>query len=260
MSSLTLGRPGSAGARAGTSDASDARVEAAAEVRQGVLAMLPVLIGYVPFAAIVGTTIARHGEPLAAWAATWLIYGGAAQLAVLTTLGAGSGVLLAAAAGLVVNTRLVVYSATMARHWQGEPRGFRALAAALLTDASWMLGLDRYQRAGSRMQARWFYLGAATTLFSCWVGMVTVAALLGNRLPADLDLSVAVPLCLLAMVSSGLRSRGGAAAGGAATLAAFTTQALPAGAGVLVAAAAGALAGCLADRTGRPGGEPGGRR
>jgi predicted branched-subunit amino acid permease len=236
------------------------RSPAAVEARRGAVAMLPVLIGYVPFAAIVGTTVARHQEFVAAWVATWLIYGGAAHLAVLATVSAGSGVVLAAVAGILVNTRLVVYSATMARHWGPERRRFRALAAALLTDAAWLLALARYDQPGTRAERRWYYLGAATTLFVSWNVMITVAALLGNRIPVEVDLTVAMPLCLLAMVSPSLRSRGGVAAAGAAVVAALTTAPLPAGTGVLVAAAAGALAGCLVDRAGRGRSRQGGAR
>jgi predicted branched-subunit amino acid permease len=261
MSAPALVRTMAAGADgAAGGGRTSSRSPAAGEVRRGALTMLPMLIGYAPVAAIVGTAIAGHDEPLAAWTATGLVYGGAAQLALLATLSAGSGAVLAAAAGLVVNTRLMAYAATMTRHWHHESRRFRALAGAVLTDASWILGLARYQQPGSRYERRGYYLGAAVTLFGSWLGMVTVAALLANRLPVHLDLTVAMPLCLLAMVSSGLRNYGGSAAAGAGAVAAVTTSALPVGTGVIVAAAAGAAVGCFVDRWTRRRTAMGGRR
>jgi predicted branched-subunit amino acid permease len=251
MSVQALVRPVAAGVSAAAPGRTGRRSSAIPEVRRGALAMLPVLIGYAPVAAVVGNAIARHDEPLAAWMATGLIYGGAAQLAVLATLSAGAGVILATAAGLVVNTRLAAYAATMGRHWRDEPLRFRVLASALLTDVSWMLGLARYDQPGTSEQKRWHYLGAGTTLFVSWVSMVTTAALVGRHLPFEIDLTVAMPLCLLAMVSPGLRSWGGAAAAAGAGIVAFTTGALPAGAGIIVAAVAGAIAGCFVDHAAR---------
>src|SRR5690348_16065464 len=49
--------------------------------RQGGVAMLPLLVGFVPFALVVGSVATEHGGPFAAFAGGWLIFGGSAQLA-----------------------------------------------------------------------------------------------------------------------------------------------------------------------------------
>src|SRR6266545_3706741 len=159
----------------------------AGEVRRGVADMLPVVVGYVPFAAVVGGAVAAHPDPVPAWLATPLVYGGAAQLAVLQAVQAGSGAAVAAAAGLLVNARLLVYSADMAPHWGGRRVPARMAAAALITDASWALGVRRHQAPGTADGRFRHYLAAAATLAGCWLVLVTAAALLGSRLPLGGD-------------------------------------------------------------------------
>jgi predicted branched-subunit amino acid permease len=76
-----------------------------------------------------------------------------------------------------------------------------------------------------------------------------VVGLAGHGADLAVDLSLAAPLCLLAMVAPSLRSRGGQFTAAAAVPATLLSSSLPAGIGLLVASAAGALAGLVGDRT-----------
>jgi predicted branched-subunit amino acid permease len=220
----------------------------ASDARRGAVAMLPMLLGYAPFAAVVGATVAAQDEPVAAWAGTWLIYGGAAQLAVLGAVGAGSGLAVAVVAGILVNARLLVYSATLAGHWRTDRRRVRALAAALLTDATWALALRRYNEPGTAAQRRWYYFGAALTLWFGWVAMVTAASVLGDRLDVTIGLGLVAPLCLLFLLAPALRTPSGRATASVAALVAVGADVIAFDAGLLAAVAAGAVAGLSADR------------
>lgn len=217
------------------------------EARRGAMAMLPMLVGYAPFAAVVGAAVAAQDERLAAWAGTWLIYGGAAQLAVLGAVGSGSGLAVTVAAGMVINARLLVYSAALAPHWRTERRWVRTLAAALLTDVTWALALRRYSEPGTASQRRWYYFGAALTLWSGWVAMVTTAAILGDRFEVDPGLGLAAPLCLLFLVVPALRTPGGRASAAVAVPVAIGAAVMAVDAGLVAAAAAGCVAGLLVE-------------
>ncbi len=218
------------------------------EARRGALDMLPMLVGYAPFAVVVGTTIAAQHEPLAAWAGTWAIYGGAAHLAVLSGISAGSGWAVAILAGLLVNARLLVYSASIAAPWREQPRRSKVLAAALLTDAVWAAATSRNAKPGTDAQRRRYYLGAACTLWTGWLIMVSAAALSGSRLPAGDHLALAPALCLLALIGPTLRTSAGRAAAGGAALVAMIPDRWAGGAGLLVAVAVGTAAGLFGDR------------
>ena len=84
------------------------------------MAIAPLLIGFAPYAVVVGSVIGAHSSPAAGWAGTWLIFGGSAHLATLNALDDGSA-LLAALTGLLVNARLLVYSASLGGRWRHQP-------------------------------------------------------------------------------------------------------------------------------------------
>ena len=119
------------------------------EMRRGAAAMTAMLAGIVPLGLVVGATAAEHSSQGAAFAATWALYGASAHLAFLDLTDSGAGALLTVATCLLINARLVVYSASMAGHWRGEGTRFKALAAATIVDPSFALGDARYREPGS---------------------------------------------------------------------------------------------------------------
>ena len=214
----------------------------ATQLRDGFRAMGPVIVAYVPFALVVGASIASSAQPWAAWAGTWLVYGGAAHLALLDVLAHGGGWLPAAAVGLLVNVRLTAYAAAMAPAWRTEPAWRRIVAAVMLTDAPWALARDRARNAPS------YYLGAALALFIAWPLMVTVGTLVGDHVAAVPITDLLTPLTLGAVVVPQLRQRPVAVAMAAATVTAVVTSRADAGAALLLAGAVGAATGLLAER------------
>src|SRR3954464_13109437 len=87
-----------------------------ADAWSGATAMLPLLASYAPFGCLVGVAVAQSSSPAAAWTGTWLIFGGTAHLVALQLTANGGGVLVAVVSALAVNTRLLLYSATIGRH------------------------------------------------------------------------------------------------------------------------------------------------
>ena len=212
-------------------------------MRAGFRAMTPVVAAYAPFALVVGTAVASSADPWSAWAGTWLVYGGAAQVAVLDVLAHGGGWISAATIGLLINVRLAAYAAAMAPAWRAEPTRRRIAAAAMLTDAPWALARDRARDDPA------YYLGAALALFLSWPAMVSAGALVGTRIDAGPVGDLLLPLTLGAVVVPQLRRRPAAAAIAAALVTAVATSAADIGTALLLAAATGTAAGLLAERT-----------
>ena len=211
-------------------------------MQAGFRAMTPVVAAYAPFALVVGTSVATSAAPWSAWIGTWLVYGGAAQVAVLDVLGHGGGWISAAAIGLIINVRLAAYAAAMAPSWRAEPTRRRVAAAVMLTDAPWALARDRARDDPA------YYLGAALALFLTWPAMVSAGALLGTRIDAGPVGDLLLPLTLGAVVVPQLRQRPAAAAIAAAVVTAVLTSAADIGTALLLAAATGTAAGLLAER------------
>lgn len=230
------------------SSPADAAASGRSELRAGAREMLPFVIGYVPFALLVGVSVARSADPLAGWSGTVPLYGGSAQLTLLELMAGGAAVWAAAGAALLVNTRLLVYSAALMPLFGSARLRTRLLAAAFIVDPTWFIAIRRAERPGGLADRRHHYAGAVLALTVGWVTVITVGVLLG-RVDTPV-LAVVGPLCLASLVVPHLRLPGGVAAVLAAvavTLAA-SVLALPPGVGTITAMGAAALAGALSGK------------
>jgi predicted branched-subunit amino acid permease len=182
--------------------------ERRAALLTGARAMLPWLVGVVPFGLVIGVSAAQADIPtLAGWLTGPLIFAGSAQVATIHLLDTGAAPAVAVLAGLAINVRLVLYSATMARHWQGTSPGWQALAAYFLVDPTLAVGVAGYERSTSRRQGHLHYLGGAALLWVAWVAAISAGASLGAALPQGLHLEFVIPLFLVGEVVPRVASR-----------------------------------------------------
>jgi predicted branched-subunit amino acid permease len=210
----------------------------------GARAMAPWLVGIVPYGLVIGVSAARADIPTAAgWLTAPLVYSGSAQVATIELLDAGAAPLVVVATALVINLRLVLYSATMAQHWQGTPRWWRALAAYLLVDPSVAVGVDGYRHATDRSRGHLHYIGGAALLWVVWLVAIGVGATAGTHLPAALRLDFVIPLFLAGEVAARLDDGATRAAVAVAVVVAVGAVSAPMHAGVMLAIAAGVAAG-----------------
>jgi predicted branched-subunit amino acid permease len=228
------------GAAAAPSETAPLAAERSA-VRSGVLTMLPLLVAFIPFALVIGSAAADHGDVLAGWTGSWLILGGSAHLAAIRTIDS-AGVLAAIFTGLLINARLIVFSTSLARSWVDQPRWFRLTAAALIIDPTWAVGQRHAAECSNLREQRRYFTAAALTLAIGWCATIAVGAILGARLDW-LDLQIAIPLCLLALLGPGLRDRSARSVILVAAVVALVTTHWPSGTGLLAAVVCGCCAG-----------------
>lgn len=223
--------------------------------------MAPWLAGMGLYALVVGVSGATSGVPgPAAWLTGPIIYSGGAQVAAVDLIGSGAAPAVVVASVLAINARLIVYSGAMARHWAGRPRWWRALAAYLLVDPSFAVGLDRYgraadgapdgggDRAGDRDAAHAHYLGGAVALWLVWLCALAAGATLGPRLPAGLHLEFVIPLFLTGEVVRRAATPASVIGAAAAAIVAVAGLAVPLRLGLLVSIAAGLAVALTASR------------
>lgn len=223
--------------------ATSARRDAA----DGARAMLPWLAGVIPFGMVVGMTVRTSGISAAVGLATGAtIYSGSAQLTAIELLQGGAGVIIVVASVLVINARLLLYSSSLAPHWRGTGLGFRAAAAYLVVDPSFVVGIHRYEDRPEGGHAH--YVGAGITLWVAWhLAMITGFGL-GGGFPEWLSLQYTVPLFLLAEVVQAVKTRHALNAAVIGALAALAGTRLPLHSGVLVGVVAGVTAAVASER------------
>lgn len=215
----------------------------------GVRSMAPMLLAYSPYALVIGSAVARIDDRVAGWSGSWIIYGGSAHLAALKGISEGAYA-TAIAVALLVNTRLLVYSASIAPRWREQPVWFRLVGAAFLIDPTWALA-DQHAATGASPEAqRRFFLGAGMTLGVWWMALIGVGAVIGNRLP-HVGLELVAPLCLMSLIGTRIRNRSNRWAAIAAASTALVTSHAPAGTGLMLAIAAGCVAAQVAERWSR---------
>jgi predicted branched-subunit amino acid permease len=218
------------------------------ERRRAVMDVLPLLLGYLPFALLVGSRVAADDPLSARWLSSILVMGGSAQLAVLELLDGGATVVLVVVTAVVLNARLLTYSASLAPHWSVHSRRFRLIAALGIIDPTWALADRRHAVGDDPHRQRTYVVTMLIALCGGWVAAITIGAVLGSTLDLSFA-SLAVPLCLFTLVVPALATTAGRRAAGTAAVVAWVGAGLPAGTGVLLAIAAGAATALVPVRT-----------
>lgn len=211
------------------------------EIGAGIRSMLPWLVGVVPFGMVVGMNARASGVSTAVGLATGAtIYSGSAQLTAIELLDSGAAVAVVVASVLVLNTRLLLYGSSIAPHWRGTSRWFRALAAYLLIDPSFAVGMNGYRQ---RPRGHASYIAAGLTLWVAWHAAMFSGAAVGGEVPEWLQLHYAVPLFLLAELVHVTRSAPALATAATAASIAVAGTGLPLSTGLLVSIVAGVAVG-----------------
>jgi len=154
------------------------------EFRRGLVASVPVMIGFVPFALVLGAQCSEKGfGVLEVPLMTGLNFGGGSEFAALELWTSPPRILLIVAIVFLVNSRHILMSAALAPHIRHLPR-LKALSALFfMCDESWAMGLDDVRRrisAGFRPSfSLAYYLGVSVGLYLAWVVFTTVGVLLG---------------------------------------------------------------------------------
>ena len=217
--------------------------------RAGAHALLPTLVGSLPFGLITGVAGTAAGlTPTETMALSISAFSGIAQLIVCQLIATGSPppvILLAAA---VVSLRLIMYSAALAPHLGELPMRWKALLSYITTDQGFAASVSHFQQSGGTPHREWYHLGGGLAQWVPWQITVAIGAVLGSQVPASWSLDFAVPLTFLAMLIPAIKDRGTALAASAAGVATLATIGLPFRLGLIVAALAGIAAGFFSDR------------
>jgi 4-azaleucine resistance transporter AzlC len=214
--------------------------------------MVPILLGIVPFGLIAGITAISVGlEPVHGVAMSVIVFAGAAQLAALDLIGKNAPLAVVAATALIINARMVMYSASLAPYFGNTRPAGKALAAYLLTDQAYAFSIRRFvDRDESTATRLSYYLGAGATLWVTWQISTVVGALVGASIPAPWSLDFAVPLVFIALLVPAIRDRADGTAAAVAAGLSVVLASLPYNLGLPLATLAGIGAGVFAERRG----------
>jgi predicted branched-subunit amino acid permease len=216
-------------------------------VRRGITDALPLFVPAVPFALVIGLAIVEADINLfSGWSGSWLIFGGAAQLTLVSLLGSGTAVLAAVTAALVVNARHLMYSAAMAPVFQKQSSWFRWVGPYVLIDQMFALTVIESDRDPDFF--RTYYLAAGATFWTLWQITTALGIAIGPVVPEEWNLGFAVPLLFIGLVVLGIDKSSKLVAALAGAGVTFLFAGLPNRTGLLVGALAGIVIGTMMER------------
>ena len=217
-------------------------------IRRGILGSIPLFIPAIPFAFVFGVVVAESGIPtLLGWSSAPIIFGGAAQITLITLMGEGASVAAAVTAALIVGARHLLYSATMAPRFRYQPRWFQWLGAYMLIDQ--VFALTVLEKSMSARDFRHYYLSAGITFWLLWMAFTALGLVVGPVIPAEWQLGFAAPVLFMGLLAVSIDRWQKAAVALMAMIAMAALADLPNRLGIVVAALIAIAFGVLLERT-----------
>jgi 4-azaleucine resistance transporter AzlC len=183
---------------------------------RGLAASVPMMLGFVPFALVLGAQASQKGLSLIEVPLmTGLNFGGGSEFAAMNIWTSPPQLVLIVAMTLLVNSRHLLMGAALAPLIRHLPKRKALPALFLMCDESWAMGLaDARQRAsadGGPTFSLPYYLGVSAGLYLTWIVFTTLGAWIGPLI-GDLEVFgfdmafTAVFLVLLKGMWSGARA------------------------------------------------------
>ncbi|OSZ64938.1 branched-chain amino acid ABC transporter permease [Sphingomonas sp. IBVSS2] len=155
-----------------------------AELARGLRASLPVMIGFVPFALVLGAQASAKGlSALEVPILTGLNFGGGSEFAAIGLWTSPPHLLLIGGVTMLVNCRHLLMGAAFAPYLRHLSRRQALPALFFMCDESWAMGLAdaRLGAEAGRSQpfSLAYYFGVSIGLYATWVVFTALGALLG---------------------------------------------------------------------------------
>lgn len=200
---------------------------------------LPFLLVVGPFGLLFGVVGTEAGLNLTeVMGFSVLVIAGASQFAALQVMSENAPTLIVILTALVVNLRMVMYSAALTPYLGKAPLWQRGLAAYFMVDQAYTLSQIKFEMEPElTVPARMaYYLGTVVPIAPFWYVLTYVGAVAGTQIPAEFALDFALPITFIAMIAPALRTLAHIAAAVTSIIVALLMAWMPYGTGLLVAA------------------------
>lgn len=212
---------------------------------------LPLEIGAIPFGIIFGAVAITSGlSPLAAAGMSAFVYAGSAQFIGAGLVAAATPIPIIVLTTFVVNLRHALYGASLGPYMRHLPQRWVVPLGFLLTDETYVVVIQRFERPDDAPYKHWYYLGSALFMYVNWQVWTWVGIFAGQNIPDPnaLGLDFAMVVTFIGMLVPLLRTRPALLAVLVAGVTSVLASGLPNQLGLMVSALAGVIAGVVAQR------------
>ncbi len=212
--------------------------------KAGFFDVLPLSIAVIPWGVLVGSLAIEAGfTNWQAQALSAIVFAGSAQIAILTLLSAGAGIVSQATTVGVISSRHLLYAAVMREHMSQLSRIQRLIFGFVLTDEMFAVAVARHQQ-GIKFSYH-YCLVSGFTFYIFWNLATFAGIMLGNQIPNldQLGLEFAIAATFIALTVPGIKNKPVLSAVLVAGIVSWITQLYAFTGGLILAAIAGMIAG-----------------
>lgn len=220
-----------------------------AGAREGFRAYLPLSVGLIPWAMVTGMAMISVGFSAGqAVGMNVLVFAGTAQLGTLPLIAAGAPLWLIVVTALALNLRFVIFSAAIARTFDGIRTPTRWLAGHLLTDGVFATCLNRMLESTDPKWRLGYYLAPALWTWVLWQSFSLVGIFAAEFIPRSWSLEFMATIALIVLLIPMAKERPMIIAAAAGGTSAVLLRGLPLRLGVILAIVIGIAAGFLTEK------------
>jgi 4-azaleucine resistance transporter AzlC len=220
------------------------------EFLAGVRDTLPVDVGAIPFGFIFGTLAVNSGfSPLGAMGLSLFVFAGSSQFIGATLTGSGAALWVIVFTTFIVNLRHALYSATLSPHMKHLPQKWLLPLGFWLTDETFVIVVQRYNRDDNSPYKHWYHLGSSLLMYVNWSVCTLIGIVAGQAIPdlSNWGLDFAMYVTFIGMLIPLIKTRPVLLAAVVGGLSAVLFNGLPNQMGLIVAALLGVAAGVIAE-------------
>jgi predicted branched-subunit amino acid permease len=168
---------------------------------KGIVDVSPLLIPVVPFGIILGAIGTELGfSPLETFATSFIIFGGASQIVFLQLFSGGASSLITITSTFFVNSRHLLYGASLSEYLKKLSLGWKILLSYLLTDQVFAVTNIYFNKNKDNKLKHYYLLGSGFILWFIWQLFTLVGIFLGSIVPEELGLAYTIPLTFIALL------------------------------------------------------------
>ena len=169
--------------------------------REGFIVFLPLSVGLVPWALVMGMAMASAGfTPLQAMGMNVIVFAGTAQLGTLPLIAGEAPLWLIITTALALNLRFVIFSAAIAPGFRGVGPAGRWLAGHLLTDGVFATCLDKMLHTDDPRWRLGYYLAPAIWSWLLWQSFALIGIYAAGVVPKAWSLEFMATIALIVLL------------------------------------------------------------
>ncbi|WP_102868719.1 AzlC family ABC transporter permease [Pseudovibrio exalbescens] len=173
------------------------------EARKGFIEITPLAVGVGFYGLAFGLLAAQAGlSSLEVGFMGTFVFAGSAQIVAVERLMAGAGAAAAIIAGLALNLRLLLITASVSNVFAQRPLWQLVLGLHLTTDENWAMMLARQKRGGA--SGYWYLVGGGMALLLIWLVSTVAGVVVATSIPSPkaLGLDFAFTAAFIAIARS----------------------------------------------------------